>query len=162
MEREWTAEELEKEIKKMIEHPEWYPVCACKPQSCSDVLHMEMQHFTEPQLIRCKWCGSDDIMKYGIRNGVQNYICRKCKRKFTAKDTPYHMQTPTEQIGASLNMFYDGLSLSAIARHLEETYKNPINPSTVYRWVLRYTSEAIRILDPVSYTHLTLPTNREV
>lgn len=113
---------------------------------------LEAEHFTKPQPIVCKFCGSTDIMKYGIRNGVQNYICRKCGRKFTAKDSPYRMQTPTEQIGASLNMFYDGLSLSAIARHLNETYNNPVNPSTVYRWVLRYTSEAIRILEPLKPT----------
>lgn len=88
-------------------------------------------------------------MKYGIRSGVQEYICLKCGRKFNEKDAPYRMRTTVEQLGASLNMFYDGLSLSAIARHLDETYNNPVNPSTVYRWIIRYTSEAIRILEPL-------------
>ncbi len=113
------------------------------------VAHLEKEHFTEPQPIKCKFCGSTDIMKYGIRNGIQNYICKKCGRKFTAKDAPVGMRTPTEQIGASLNMFYDGLSLSDIARHLGETYDNPVNSSTVYRWIIRYTSEAIRTLEPL-------------
>jgi len=65
------------------------------------------------------------------------------------KDAPYHMQTPIEQIGAALNMFYDGMSLSAIANHLKETYNNPVNPSTVYRWLIRYTFIAITTLEPL-------------
>ena len=112
-----------------------------------DVARLEKEHFTEPQPIICKWCGSTDIMRYGIRKGVQNYICKACGRVFIAKDAPYHMQTSIEQIGAALNMFYDGMSLSAIANHLKETYNNPVNASTVYRWLIRYTFIAITTLE---------------
>jgi putative transposase len=137
----------------MTDDTKKFKVCsASKPRVCpssSTVAHMEREHFTEPQPIVCKYCGSTDVMKYGMRNGVQNYICSQCHRKFTAKDTPFHMQTPTEQMGAALNMFYDGMSLSSIARHLEESYKNHVDPSTVYRWVIRYTNKAINILEPL-------------
>ncbi len=44
-----------------------------------------------------------------------------------------------------LTMFYNGLSFSDLARSLAETYQNPVNRSTVYRWVTKYTQEAIRI-----------------
>jgi len=111
------------------------------------VARLEAEHFTKPLQIVCKYCQSKDIMKIGTRNGVQYYICRKCKRRFTAKDTPFGMRTPIEQIGASLNMFYDGLSLSDISRHLDETYNNPVDPSTVYRWLIRYTNKAIDELE---------------
>ena len=97
--------------------------------------------------IVCKYCGSENIVKYGIRKGVQDYLCRDCGRKFNSKDTPAGMQTPKEQIGASLAMFYDGLSLSDIARQLERTYNNPVNSSTVYRWVLKYTLKALNTLE---------------
>jgi len=103
-------------------------------------------HFTQPQSIRCKWCGSVDIKKYGIRDGIQEYLCLKCGRKFNAKDAPYKKQTPVEQIGSALDMFYDGLSFQDIARHLEHTYNNPVNESTVYRWVMSYTEKAVNIL----------------
>ena len=79
------------------------------------IAELEERHFVEPQPITCKWCGSLDIMKHGIRSGIQEYICQKCGRKFVAKDAPYMKQTPSEQIGASLNMYYDGLSFSDIA-----------------------------------------------
>ena len=114
----------------------------------SDIIMMEKAHYTDPQLIACKWCGSTNTMKYGIRKGVQNYICNACGRKFTTADNPYRKQSSVEEIGAALNMFYDGMSLSAIGRHLGESFSHPVNGSTVYRWVLRYTYEAIQLLQP--------------
>ena len=82
------------------------------------VADLEEHHYTEPEPIKCKWCGSTDIMKYGLRKGVQEYTCQKCGRKFIAKDAPYKKQSTGEQIGASLAMFYDGLSFPDIARQL--------------------------------------------
>jgi transposase-like protein len=111
------------------------------------IAEMERQHYTEPQPIVCKWCGSPDIMKRGFRKGVQEYVCQRCRRKFIEKDAPYGMRTPVDQIGAALGMFYEGMSLSAISRRLAETYGNPVNPSSVYRWVVKYTTEALRVTD---------------
>jgi len=146
---------LEEEIKKMLADnsyrgciPKSVKICTPK-KFVPCMVHLEREHFTEPELIACKWCGSTDIMKRGIRQGVQNYICKACGRVFIAKDAPYHMQTSVDQIGAALNMFYDGMSLSAIANHLKETYNNPVNASTVYRWLIRYTFVAITALEPL-------------
>ncbi len=113
------------------------------------ILSDDKEVFAKFEVLVCKYCGSDDVVKYGSRNGVQNYICRACGRKFTAKDSPPGMQTPAEQIGASLSMLYDGLSLSDIARNLEQSYHNPVNPSTVYRWLIRYTVKALKMLEPL-------------
>ena len=119
MVKRWNIKRLIKEIERLDDEPVKEHIDLKQIYGDSvPMAQLEAEHFTEPQPIACKFCGSTDIMKYGIRNAVQNYICRKCGRKFTAKDSPYRMQTPTEQIGASLNMFYDGLSLSSIARHL--------------------------------------------
>ncbi|MFH1483140.1 MAG: hypothetical protein ABIG98_02640, partial [Chloroflexota bacterium] len=86
------------------------------------VAYLEERHYTEPEPIRCKWCGSKDIIKKGKDKDIQEYLCQKCGRKFTNKDAPYGMRTTVEQIGASLAMYYDGLSLADIARQLETTY----------------------------------------
>jgi len=131
-------------------------VCRGEPIICkqdivvchaSDIVHLEEQHYTDPLPIACKWCGSTDIMKYGSRKGVQEYICQKCGRKFIAKDAPYRKQTTSELIGTSISSFYDGLSFADIARHLAES-GNPVNESTVYRWVISYTEKAIQALEP--------------
>lgn len=103
-------------------------------------------HYTETQPIACKWCGSTDIMKYGPRKGVQEYICQKCGRKFIDKDAPYKKQTESELIGTSISSYYDGLSFEDVARHLAES-GHPINESTVYRWVMHYAEKATRVLD---------------
>jgi putative transposase len=141
---------MEAIVRKLNEEPKMCP--GSVSMVSQGVAHMEKSHFTEPQPIACKWCGSVDVMKYGVRKGVQNYICRACGRAFTEKDAPYHMQTPTEQIGAALNMFYDGMSVEAIARHLKETHGNAVNASTIYRWVIRYTFLAMNTLDSLKPT----------
>lgn len=112
-----------------------------------DTGRLEEHHYTEPEPIRCKWCGSVDIMKYGSRKGIQEYICQKCGRKFTANEAPYRKQTPIEQIGASLTMFYDGLSFADIARQLASSYNNSVAESTIYRWVIGYTLKAVEMLE---------------
>jgi len=104
-------------------------------------------HFTEPQVIACKWCGSTDVNKYGVRDGVQEYICNSCGRKFNTKDAPYKKQASVEQIGAVLDMYYSGLSFAKVARIAGETYDNPVDESTVYRWVMEYTQKAVRAFD---------------
>ncbi|MBM2824759.1 MAG: Integrase catalytic protein [Dehalococcoidales bacterium] len=109
--------------------------------------HLEERHFTEPEPIRCKWCGSKDIKKYGTRKDVQEYLCGKCGRKFSNKDAPYGMQTTVEQIGTAIALYYDGLSLSDVARRLDETFHNPVSRSTVYRWLVKYAKEGINLLE---------------
>ncbi len=105
-------------------------------------------HFVETP-ITCKWCGSDDCIKKGIREGVQEYLCNKCGRKFTNRDNPYGMRTSVDQIGASLGMYFNGESLADISRQLEETYHNPVDRSTVYRWLIKYTAEAVKLFEPI-------------
>lgn len=115
----------------------------------SDIAHLQREHFTTPEQIVCKWCGSKDIMKYGIRNGKQEYICKKCHRKFSNQDTPFDMRTSVEQIGASLNMYYTGSSLSDIANHLLHVYDNSVSRSSIYAWLMKYSQEAVKLLQPL-------------
>ena len=106
-------------------------------------------HFTRPEPIKCPRCGSLDIAKYGIREGVQEYICLKCHRKFHAKDAPLGMRTPIEQIGASLNLYYTGSSLTDIANHLSQTYNNPVSRTSIYAWLMKYSERALKLLEPL-------------
>jgi transposase-like protein len=103
-------------------------------------------HFTTPEPIACKWCGSIEIKKYGVSGGEQEYFCLSCKRKFINNDNPFGKRSTIEQIGTSISSYYDGLSFADIARHLSES-GNPVNESTVYRWVLDYAQKAIKLLD---------------
>ena len=64
-------------------------------------VRLEERHFTEPKEIKCPRCGSLDIWKYGTnKEGIQEYLCIKCRRKFSDRDLPFGMRTPIEQIEA--------------------------------------------------------------
>jgi transposase-like protein len=110
------------------------------------IARLAQQHFTEPNKITCKWCGSDDIAKYGIDEGVQEYICNKCRRKFNIFDNPFKKFSSVEHIGTSISSYFDGLSFADVARHLSES-GNPVNESTVYRWIMSYTQKAMTYFD---------------
>lgn len=119
------------------------PGCTYKPK---ESVCLRALHYTEPEPIKCKWCGSTSIKKYGIRDGIQEYLCLKCGRKFTNRDMPFGKRSTVEQIGTSISSYYDGLSFADVARHLKES-GNEVNESTVYRWVMSYAEKAIHIFD---------------
>ena len=62
--------------------------------------------------ITCKHCGSDAVSRYGIRNGVQSYWCKVCRRKFVDKDTLPKMRTPVKVIASAVGMYYGGMPLA--------------------------------------------------
>ncbi|MGD0353382.1 MAG: IS6 family transposase [Dehalococcoidia bacterium] len=121
---------------------------ATKKHHCYDpTTYCTEHHCTEPEPIRCKWCGSTYVIKHGIDNGTQKYLCLECRREFSTLDAPYGMHTTVEQIGASLAMYYTGLSLSDIVQFLKQAYDNEVERSTVYRWLIRFTKDAIGIFE---------------
>jgi len=54
------------------------------------------------------------------------------------------MKTPIEQVASALNMYYEGMSLNAIRRHLEQMHRNYPSDSTVYEWISRFTKQAVK------------------
>ena len=122
------------------------PLHSVRHDNIVPILHVSEIHYPHSEPIACKWCGSIDIKKYGLREGVQEYLCLKCGRKFIEKDAPYMKQTTSELIGTSISSYYDGLSFADIARHLAES-GNPVHETTVYRWVLSYAEKAVKVLE---------------
>jgi len=64
------------------------------------------------------------------------------------------MRTTVNQIGNSLASYYNGLSLSDISTSLEESYDNPVDRSTVYRWLLKYSEDAVNLFSPIVEKYL--------
>ncbi len=93
--------------------------------------------------LSCKYCGSRNLVKYGQCQGVQRYFCKDCKRKFADNKALPHMSTSSIQVASALSMYYGGMSLNSIRRHLEQQYRNYPSDSTVYRWVVRFTKIAV-------------------
>jgi len=93
--------------------------------------------------LSCKFCGSKKVIRYGHYRGVQRFFCKDCKRKFADNDALPNMQTPIEQVGAAIGMYYEGQSLNSIRRLLTQIYHSYPSDSTVYRWISRFTRQAI-------------------
>jgi len=56
------------------------------------------------------------------------------------------MRFETATIGEAIGLFYGGLSLAGISRHLKTTDSIEVDPATVWRWVVRYSRKAAQIL----------------
>jgi putative transposase len=93
--------------------------------------------------ITCKYCGGRNVIKYGTFRGRQRFWCKDCKRKFADNDALPNMQTPIEQVGTAIGMYYEGQSLNSITRLLTQIYHSYPSDSTVYRWIARFTKQAV-------------------
>jgi putative transposase len=91
----------------------------------------------------CKYCNSNAVVKFGTYEGIQRYWCKVCQRKFRANDELYQMKTPANQVSSAVGMYYEGMSLNGIRRHLQQEYGNYPSSKSVYGWIQKYTDEAI-------------------
>ena len=101
-----------------------------------------MTEFVQTNTVRCPRCGSSLVMKRGYDDGKQTFACRECSRRFFNSDDT--LDGRAKQLGAAVNMFYDGLSYKRIAENIAEMFDRP-EPSkrTIYTWVKRYTGKAM-------------------
>jgi len=93
--------------------------------------------------IRCKYCHSENVIKYGKYKDVQRYFCKDCKRKFAGIDTIPKMQYSTSKVADALNMYYEGMSLKEIRRNLIQQHNDYISDATIFNWVNRFSKLAI-------------------
>lgn len=92
---------------------------------------------------KCKVCGSANVVKYGKLRGIQRWWCKNCHHKFADNDALPGMKTLTEQVSSALQMYYEGMSLQAIRRNLEQQHHSHVSDSTIYSWIERFSKVAI-------------------
>lgn len=95
-------------------------------------------NFTESKIRTCKFCNSTEIIKYGKKNGKQNYYCKSCKRKFVDNVDFENMKYNPKTIALTLDLYFRGLSLRKISQHLKEFYSLGITHMTIYNWIEKY------------------------
>lgn len=88
--------------------------------------------------LTCRFCGSKNLIKYGTYHGTQRVMCKDCGRKGGTSDALPYMQTPTNQVGAAVGMYFEGQSLNSIRRIMPQIFKAYPSDSTVYRWLERF------------------------
>ncbi|MFC1991840.1 transposase [Chloroflexota bacterium] len=100
--------------------------------------------------MKCKYCQSENVIKYGKYKDNQYYYCKDCQRKFADVDTIPKMQYATSKVADVLNMYYEGMSLLEIRRNLIQQHNDYISDATAYNWVNRFSKHAI--LEANKYT----------
>jgi transposase-like protein len=85
--------------------------------------------------IRCKFCDSGKIVKYGHYKHVQYWWCKDCHHKFVNNKALPHMRYSSEEISLAARMFYGGISIKAIRETLLQEYNDYPSRSAVCNWI---------------------------
>lgn len=101
--------------------------------------------------VYCRYCGDSDVI---IRRGfaylksgrVQRYYCKRCRRRFNYRSGLEGMRGEAIAIVLSLDLYCRGLSLRAIAQHLQSVYAISVSHTTIYNWIRRYVNFVDRYL----------------
>ena len=91
----------------------------------------------------CKYCQSPNLIRFGIRKGVQYYWCKSCKRKFVP-DTLPKMKTPTKIVASALGSYFGGMPLDAVQRQIQQDYGLSMSEVGIYKWVTRFSEQAVK------------------
>jgi transposase-like protein len=94
--------------------------------------------------VGCKYCQSKHTRRYGqTRAKKQRWLCNDCHHTFIEGDSIPGMKTTTDKVGSAVGLFYEGLSFNAIRRQLQQDDGSMPSDGTVYKWVAKYTKEAV-------------------
>jgi len=87
----------------------------------------------------CKYCHSDQIVKHGVRAGIQRYLCKNCNHHFYDNAVTFpRMRVDSQVIVTSLNLYYGGLSTRKVAEQISNIFGEHISQTTVWYWIHRY------------------------
>jgi transposase-like protein len=100
----------------------------------------------------CKYCHSDNIVKHGVRAGIQRYLCKNCNHHFYDNAVTFpRMRVDSQVIVTSLNMYYGGLSTRKVAEQISNIFGEQISQTTVWYWIHQYSElvgEFVETLKP--------------
>jgi putative transposase len=94
--------------------------------------------------LTCKYCQSENVIKFGLYKDTQYYYCKACKHKFASIETIPKMQTTTKCVADVLNMYYEGMSEAEIRRNLIQQDNSYVSTGSIYNWVKRFTDLATK------------------
>jgi len=94
----------------------------------------------------CKYCNSNNVVKFGTYKGNQRYWCKACQRKFKADDSLFHSRVSPNNISSALIMYYCNKSIDNIRDYLRKEHDYYPSKSVVFQWISKYTRLANIIL----------------
>lgn len=101
-----------------------------------------------PRAVRCKFCNSRNVIKYGHYKDRQRWWCKACQRKFAGSSTIPRMRTPAQEVLAVLKEYYNkGMPLRSIRDEVNRKYNSNVSEATVHRWIDKYCRLCVRDLE---------------
>ncbi|MFQ6060550.1 MAG: DDE-type integrase/transposase/recombinase [Thermoplasmata archaeon] len=88
--------------------------------------------------VSCKFCESDNLIKWGKQNGHQRYRCKDCKHVFDDNGRLPRMRNETDIIATALDLYFEGLSLRKVQRHLKRRYGVKVAFQKILEWIEKY------------------------
>jgi len=89
----------------------------------------------------CKFCQSENVVKHGVRAGIQRFVCKDCGHKFYDNQVSFaRMRVNDRVIVTALNLYYGGLSTRKVRAQLSDIFGETVAQSTVLYWIHKYGS----------------------
>ena len=96
--------------------------------------------------MECKFCGSENTIKNGVRKDIQDWLCKDCNHKFRENWGLIGMKTPRVVVGNAIQMYYNGIPMTSIDEQIKAIYDHKVNSSTIWRWVMKYSNRSYDFL----------------
>lgn len=113
---------------------------------------VETQKIEEVVISGCKYCKSDNLIKYGIRHNkhgdIQKFGCKDCKKYFTINIGFEKMKHNPQGITTAMQLYFSGESLRSTARSLK-LLGMEVSHQTIYNWIEKYTGLMDRYLEKI-------------
>ena len=97
----------------------------------------------EVNIHSCQLCGSEEIVKAGLRknqNGnIQKYLCRKCGHYFTINLGFEHMKATPEIVTSAMQLYFTGESLRNVQKFLK-LQGVTVSHVAILKWIKKYVS----------------------
>jgi len=101
--------------------------------------------------MRCKYCTSENVIRWGRNRGKQRFRCKNCGHQFLEGDNPPRMKTSIKIIATALDLWFEGLSIRKVQRQIANIYGVYVNHDTIWYWIYKYSKlvgEYIKRLKP--------------
>ncbi len=90
----------------------------------------------------CLYCGSESIVKIGMRHNLkgdaQRYLCRVCNHKFVKNEGFEKVKASPKAITIALDLYFKGVSQRKIVEHLKMFENVKVTQPGVLKWIRKY------------------------
>ena len=95
----------------------------------------------------CKYCQSENVVKNGIKEEKQRFLCKDCGHKFIKGSDFPRMRTNSRIISASIDLYFEGLSVRKIQTQIEKLYGVHVSQVAIWKWIMKYSALTSRFVE---------------